>query len=120
MDNAVLGALVFFAIWGFNILIREIRNKTVGVNFALNVESVEAGDYDLPVISAHLQKNLLLATVPSPGMQFSDLGLQHSVKVTNVVVSEDGIMVNGTLKVPQSEFESHISSLKENRWSVIQ
>ncbi len=109
METGLLGFFIILALWGYNLLMREIRHRKVPSSLSLRMESLERdNDLDLPRYLEDLVRTVFFPVTPVPGMEVQDWGIDGAV-INRIVIGEDGIKVYCSLKCKAEEFSSELA-----------
>lgn len=119
-SDTILGFLFFLAAWGFNIILRELKNIQFPIRIIVFVETEEDDEYDIPNKRIEFRKEMPMRISPFIGMEIEhDDFYKGNLKVVRVIAYDTGAAIEcEPVKYPEKSIDDEIKYLKKEGWTA--
>ena len=118
-NNTTIGVLIFLAFWGFNIILRELKNIQFPIKIIVFVETEENDELDIPNKRFEFRKKMPMQISPFVGMEIEhDDFYKGNLKVVRVIVHNYGTAIEcEPVKYSEKSIDDEIKYLEKEGWT---
>lgn len=120
ISDTIFGIFIIVVSWGLYMVLSALRNIQFPTTIIVNIETEEKDEFDFPMGTYQLEKEVPMRISPTIGMQIEHSGFCTNLEVKNIVAHEGGAaIVCAPIKFPEETINEEVERLERHGWSKL-